>query len=124
LAQSRSCFSSRARTSRTFGALSQAVAQRTREIGIRIALGAQPADVMKLIVSRGMMLTIGGTIAGIGVALVLVRSGQALLYGVAPTDPASFASVSLLLLAVALIACWLPTRHAMKIDPALSLRVE
>lgn len=107
-----------------FGVLSQAVAQRTREIGIRMALGARPADVMKLVVSRGMVLTGVGALLGIGAALALVKTLRTLLYGVEPTDPVSFAAVTVLLLAVALIACWLPTRAAMKVHPAVALRTE
>ena len=107
-----------------FGVLSQAVAQRTREIGIRMALGARPADVMKLIVSRGMVLTVTGAVLGIGAALALVKTLRTLLYGVEPTDPVSFAVVTVLLLAVALIACWLPTRAAMRVHPAVALRTE
>lgn len=107
-----------------FGVLSQAVAQRTREIGIRMALGARPIDVMKLVVSRGMVLAGVGAVVGIGAALALVKTLQTLLYGVEPTDPASFAAVTILLLAVALIACWLPTRAAMRVQPAVALRAE
>ncbi|HVJ26924.1 MAG TPA: ABC transporter permease [Vicinamibacterales bacterium] len=107
-----------------FGVLSQAVAQRTREIGIRMALGARPADVMKLVVSRGMVLAGVGAAVGIGAALALVKTLRTLLYGVEPTDPASFAIVTVLLLAVALIACWLPTRAAMRVQPAVALRTE
>jgi predicted permease len=107
-----------------FGVLSQAVAQRTREIGIRVALGARPSDVMKLVVSRGMLLTAIGVALGITGALSLVRTVRALLYGVSATDPVSFAAVAGLLLAVALLACWLPTRTAMRVHPAVALRVE
>ena len=107
-----------------FGVLSQAVAQRTREIGIRMALGARPADVMKLVVSRGMVLAGVGAAVGIGAALALVKTLRTLLYGVEPTDPASFAVVTVLLLAVAVVACWLPTRAAMRVHPAIALRTE
>ena len=107
-----------------FGVLSQVVAQRTREIGIRVALGAGPRDVMQLVVSRGMLLAAIGTVAGLGGALALVKTLRALLYGVEPTDPVSFGVVTLLLLAVALLACWLPTRAAMGVHPAVALRME
>jgi putative ABC transport system permease protein len=107
-----------------FGVLSQAVAQRTREIGIRMALGAQPKDVMQLVVSRGMVLAGIGATLGIGAALALVKTLRALLYGVEPTDPVSFAAVTALLLAVALLACWLPTRAAMRVHPAVALRTD
>ena len=107
-----------------FGVLSQLVAQRRREIGIRVALGARPSDVMRLVVARGMVLAGIGAVLGIGGALALVKSVSALLYGVKPTDPVSFAAVTGLLLAVALAACWLPTRAAVRVDPAVSLRTE
>jgi ABC-type antimicrobial peptide transport system permease subunit len=107
-----------------FGVLSQAVAQRTREIGIRVALGATPSDVMQLILSRGMLLAGLGAVLGIAAALSLVRTVRALLYDVSPTDPVSFVVVTGLLLAVALVACWLPTRAAMRVHPAIALRVE
>ena len=107
-----------------FGVLSQAVALRTREIGIRVALGARPADILQLVVSRGMLLAALGTAVGVAGALTLVRTLRALLYGVSPTDPVSFAVVVSLLLVVALIACWLPTRAAMRVHPAVALRVE
>jgi putative ABC transport system permease protein len=107
-----------------FGVLSQAVAQRTREIGIRISLGARPRDVMRLVLSRGMLLACSGAALGIGGALALVRTVEALLYGVKPTDPISFAAVTALLLAVALVACWLPARNAMRVQPAVALRME
>jgi putative ABC transport system permease protein len=107
-----------------FGVLSQAVAQRTREIGIRMALGARPADVVQLVVSRGMLLTSTGVVLGAGAALALVKTLTALLYGVQPTDPVSFVAVTTLLLLVALLACWLPTRAAMKVHPAVALRTE
>ncbi|HVL68940.1 MAG TPA: ABC transporter permease [Vicinamibacterales bacterium] len=107
-----------------FGVLSQAVAQRTREIGIRMALGAKPWDVMSLVLSRGMLLTAIGAAIGVAGALSLVKTVQALLYGIQPTDPASFAAVLALLGIVGLAACWLPTRAAMRVDPAVALRAE
>jgi predicted permease len=107
-----------------FGVLSQLVVQRTREIGIRVALGARPSDVMRLVISRGMVLAGAGAALGIAGALGLVKTISALLYGIRPTDPVSFAVVTALLLAVALVACWLPTRAAMRVDPAVALRTE
>jgi ABC-type antimicrobial peptide transport system permease subunit len=107
-----------------FGVLSQAVAQRTREIGIRVALGAAPADVMRLVVCRGMLLTTIGLVLGVAAAAALVRTLQALLYEVDPRDPVSFAGVSLLLMIVGLLACWLPARAALRVQPASALRAE
>ena len=107
-----------------FAVLAQVVAQRTREIGIRMALGASPADVMRLVLSKGMLLTGIGMALGVAGALALVRTITALLYGVQPTDATSFAAVAVLLGFVALVACWIPTRTAMRVDPAVSLRTE
>ena len=107
-----------------FGVLSQVVAQRTREIGVRMALGARPADVLNLILSRGMGLTlIGASIGGAG-ALWLTRVLRTLLFEISPTDPVSFAAVAVLLVAIALVACWLPARAAMRVHPAIALRTE
>ena len=107
-----------------FAVLSQAVAQRTREIGVRVALGAAPADVFRLIVSRGLMLTLVGVGLGLAGASALSRVLTSLLFEVSPYDPLSFAAVSGILVAVALLACWLPTRRAMRVEPAVALRVE
>lgn len=107
-----------------FGVLSQVVAERRREIGIRMAIGARPADVMRMVLSRGMLLAGIGAAIGIAGALALVKTVQALLYGVEPTDPVTFVVVTIALLAVALAACWLPTRNAMRVHPAEALRVE
>jgi putative ABC transport system permease protein len=107
-----------------FGVLSQGVAQRTREIGVRMALGARPADVLRLIVSRGMLLTVTGAIAGVGGALWLTRVLRTLLFEISPTDPVSFAAVAALLFVIALLACWLPARAAMRVHPAIALRTE
>jgi predicted permease len=107
-----------------FGVLSQIVMRRTREIGIRMALGARPADVLKQILSRGLALTLIGALVGLGGAIWLTRVLRALLFEVSPTDPLSFAAVGLFLVAVALVACWLPARAAMRIEPASALRVD
>jgi putative ABC transport system permease protein len=107
-----------------FGVLSQIVMRRTREIGIRMALGARPADVLRQILSRGLALAVGGAAIGLGSALWLTRVLRSLLFGVSPTDPLTFASVGLFLVAVALLACWLPARTAMRIEPASALRVD
>ena len=107
-----------------FGVLSQIVMRRTREIGIRMALGARPADVLRQILSRGLALAAGGAAIGLGSALWLTRVLRSLLFGVSPTDPLTFASVGAFLVAVALLACWLPARTAMRIEPASALRVD
>ena len=107
-----------------FAVLSQTVSQRTREIGVRVALGATPGDVFTLIVSRGMLLTFAGVGVGLAGAAALSRVLTSLLFEISPYDPASFAAVSMLLVAVALLACWLPTRRAMRVEPAVGLRVE
>jgi putative ABC transport system permease protein len=107
-----------------YGVLAFSVAQRTREIGIRMALGAQARDVMRLVLRQGLTLSLLGVAAGVGVSLAGTRVLAGLLYGVAPTDPATFAAVALLLIAVALAACFIPARRAMKIDPMVALRYE
>ena len=107
-----------------FGVLSQIVIRRTREIGIRMVLGARPADVMRQVVRSGLLLSLCGAAIGIAAALWLSRVLRALLFGVSPADPVSFTFVALLLVAVAALACWLPARAAMRIEPAAALRVE
>ncbi len=107
-----------------FGVLSRVVLHRTREVGIRVALGATPRDILHMILSHGMILALIGTVAGLVAAAGLSRVLTALLFEVAPYDPLSYAGVALLLLAVALLACWLPTRRAMRIEPAVALRGE
>ncbi|OLC44783.1 MAG: hypothetical protein AUH43_17870 [Acidobacteria bacterium 13_1_40CM_65_14] len=107
-----------------FAVLSQLVSQRTREIGVRVALGATPRDVFQLIVGRGMALTAAGVVIGIAGATALTRFVESLLFETSPHDPLSVAAVSGLLIVVAFLACWLPTRRAMRIDPAVALRVE
>ena len=107
-----------------FAVLSQLVSQRTREIGVRVALGASPRDVFQLIVSRGLLLTLTGLMLGLVGALGVSRVLRSLLFEVGPYDPVSFAASALLLMGVALLACWLPTRRAMAVEPAAALRVE
>jgi predicted permease len=107
-----------------FGVLSHAVAERTREIGIRMALGASPRHVLCLFLSRGMTLAIVGAVLGLGGALVLSRALQTLLFEVGPSDPLSFVGVAVALITVALAACWFPTRAATHVHPAVALRVE
>ncbi|MBO0797799.1 MAG: ABC transporter permease [Blastocatellia bacterium] len=107
-----------------YGALSYSVERRTREIGVRIALGAQAADVFALVVGQGLKLALLGLGLGLVAAYLLTRFLESLLYGVRPTDPTTFVSVSLLLLAVAVLASWLPARRAAKLDPVVVLRHE
>jgi putative ABC transport system permease protein len=107
-----------------YGVMSYAVTQRTHEIGIRMAIGAQPRDVFKMILGQGMMLTVIGMAAGLLGAFALTRLMTTMLFSVKPTDPLTFGGVALLLLAIALIACYIPGRRATKVDPVNSLRYE
>jgi putative ABC transport system permease protein len=103
--------------------LSQRVAQRTQEIGIRVALGARQDDILKLIVGEGLRLTLIGIAIGIARSLALGRFLASTLYAVTPTDPLTFAAISCLLLLVALLACYLPARRAVRLDPLTALRL-
>jgi ABC-type antimicrobial peptide transport system permease subunit len=107
-----------------YGVLSYGVVQRTREIGVRMALGASVRDVIALVVGRGLLLAVVGGVVGIAAAAMLTGFVAKLLYGVQPTDPITFAGAAGVLLIVALIACWLPARRAAKVDPMVALRAE
>jgi putative ABC transport system permease protein len=107
-----------------FGVLSYSTARRTREFGIRAALGAQPRDLLVVVLRDGLWKVAGGIALGVAAASLAARGLASLLYGVTPTDGATFVSVVALLALVALLACWLPARRAMRVDPAITLRYE
>jgi len=107
-----------------YGVLAYSVAQRTSEIGLRMALGAQPRQVLGLVLRQGMFLALIGATVGILVALPIAREAASLLYGVSATDPLTYVGITLLLMGVALLACYLPARRATRIDPLVALRVE
>jgi predicted permease len=107
-----------------YGVLSFAVVQRRREIGVRVALGAQRRDVLSLVVGKGLKLALIGSLVGLASALAATRLVSSLLYGVTPADPVTFAGVALLLVLVAMLASWLPARRAAQVDPMEALRHE
>ncbi len=107
-----------------YGVMSFAVARRTRELGIRVALGAQPGDVFRLVLMQGMTLVIAGLVLGIGVALAVTRLLASFLYGVSTMDALTFTAIPALLTLVALLACYLPARRATKVEPLIALRYE
>jgi putative ABC transport system permease protein len=107
-----------------YSVLSYSIAQRTREIGLRMALGAQQGSVLRLVVGGGAGLALLGMTIGIAAAFALTQLMTDLLYGVRPADPVTFAAVTALLIATSLLACYIPARRAIKVDPMVALRYE
>jgi putative ABC transport system permease protein len=107
-----------------YGVMSYSVTQRTHEIGIRMAIGARPRDVFAMILGQGVKLAVIGVAVGLVLAFAATRLMATMLFGVAPTDLPTFATISLLLISVAVLACYLPGRRATKVEPTISLRYE
>ena len=104
--------------------MAYSVSRRTREIGVRVALGAASRDVLRMILGQGLRTILVGVAAGLGGALALTRTVGSLLFGVTATDPTTFAAVILLLVVAALLACYIPARRATRVDPMIALRNE
>jgi ABC-type antimicrobial peptide transport system permease subunit len=107
-----------------YGVLSYLVGRRTQEIGVRMALGARQLDVLRMIIGDGARMTLLGTAIGVVAALALTRLMSKMLFGVKPADPLTFVAVAALLCLVALLACYIPARRAMKVNPVIALRYE
>jgi ABC-type antimicrobial peptide transport system permease subunit len=107
-----------------YGVLSYVVGQRTREIGVRMALGAEPVDVLRMVLDEGVRMTLVGAALGLVAALGFTRLMTGMLFGVKPTDPITFVVVAMLLCAIALFACYFPARRAARVDPMVALRYE
>jgi len=107
-----------------YGVMSYAVSQRTREIGVRVALGAQQRDVLRIVIGRGARLTLAGIVVGLAASFAVTRYLGSLLYQVRPTDPVTFLGVPILFVLVALLACWIPARRAARVDPITALRTD
>ena len=107
-----------------FGVMNYSVALRTRELGLRLAIGAQPRQVLLLVLRQGLWLTVLGVVVGLAAAFALTRLLSGLLFGVAAVDVGTFTTISILLMIVSLLACYLPARRAMRIDPLQALRYE
>ena len=111
-------------TAGVFGVMAYSASRRTREIGVRVALGAATGDVLRMIVGQGLRTVLIGVVIGIIGSLALTRTVTSLLFGVTATDPLTFGSATLLLVGAALLACYIPARRATKVDPTVALRYE